>query len=182
MKFRDFLESELARLAPQCHVTSLKRANIGELVLSDVVLDDCAFGGAHDLDKLRIGVRCSFQSTPRRLGWRLFGRRHIVADELQWRQAHAGGAKTEYADFPPAPEIAAIYRDLRKVLEEAKNEPGAADFYYGEMAADFYYGEMEMRRLASRKPTGFAARGVSPDWVVPTRAWMTAQASKTPPR
>jgi hypothetical protein len=44
------------------------------------------------------------------------------------------------------------------VLEEAKNEPGAADFYYGEMAADFYYGEMEMRRLASRKPTGFAAR------------------------
>jgi hypothetical protein len=25
-------------------------------------------------------------------------------------------------------------------------------------------------------------KGVSPDWVVPTRAWMTAQANKTPPR
>jgi hypothetical protein len=67
MKFRDFLESELARLAPQCHVTSLKRANIGELVLSDVVLDDCAFGGAHDLDKLRIGV--AVRSNRHRAGW-----------------------------------------------------------------------------------------------------------------
>jgi hypothetical protein len=40
-----------------------------------------------------------------------------------------------------------IYRDLRKGMEDAKNEPGAADFYYG---------EMEMRRLVGRKPTGFA--------------------------
>ncbi len=34
-----------------------------------------------------------------------------------------------------------MHRDLRKGLEDAKNEPGAADFYYG---------EMEMRRLAAR--------------------------------
>jgi hypothetical protein len=42
---------------------------------------------------------------------------------------------------PTALEIAGIYRDLRKGLEDAKDEPGAADFYYG---------EMEMRRLAAR--------------------------------
>ncbi|MFZ1177322.1 MAG: hypothetical protein WAO15_13855, partial [Mycobacterium sp.] len=50
-----------------------------------------------------------------------------------------------------------IYRDLRKGLEEAKNEPGAADFYYG---------EMEMRRLAGRKPTGgnTASRRIAPSW------------------
>jgi uncharacterized protein YjbI with pentapeptide repeats len=42
---------------------------------------------------------------------------------------------------PTALEIAGIYRDLRKALEDAKDEPGAADFYYG---------EMEMRRLAAR--------------------------------
>jgi len=34
-----------------------------------------------------------------------------------------------------------VYRELRKSFEDAKNEPGAADFYYG---------EMEMRRMASR--------------------------------
>ncbi|WP_259372233.1 hypothetical protein [Streptomyces pristinaespiralis] len=33
--------------------------------------------------------------------------------------------------------MAAIYRQLRKAFEDGKNEPGAADFYYG---------EMEMRR------------------------------------
>ncbi|MDB1089447.1 pentapeptide repeat-containing protein [Streptomyces sp. ACA25] len=33
----------------------------------------------------------------------------------------------------PGPEtVAALYRQLRKALEDGKNEPGAADFYYGE--------------------------------------------------
>jgi uncharacterized protein YjbI with pentapeptide repeats len=38
---------------------------------------------------------------------------------------------------PQPGDVAAIYRSLRKALEDAKNEPDAADFYYG---------EMEMRR------------------------------------
>jgi hypothetical protein len=33
--------------------------------------------------------------------------------------------------------VAPLYRALRKAQEDAKDEPGAADFYYG---------EMEMRR------------------------------------
>ena len=155
-RLRNKLHSEFAGLPPRCRMTSLTRANIGELVLSDVVLDDCAFAGAHGLDKLRIGSGCSFQPIPRRLGWRLLGRRRILAEELRWRQAHTGGTKTGDADFLPAPEIAEIYRDLRKGLEEAKNEPGAADFYYG---------EMEMRRLAGRKPAGISAsRRGGPSW------------------
>lgn len=44
--------------------------------------------------------------------------------------------------MPTALEIAGIYRDLRKALEDSKDEPGAADFYYG---------EIEMRRLAARR-------------------------------
>jgi len=32
-----------------------------------------------------------------------------------------------------AKHFAQLYRDLRKDREDAKNEPGAADFYYGEM-------------------------------------------------
>jgi len=41
--------------------------------------------------------------------------------------------------------IAVLYRALRKAQEDSKDEPGAADFYYG---------EMEMRRLASGTPWG----------------------------
>ena len=41
--------------------------------------------------------------------------------------------------------LAGLYRQLRKAQEDAKNEPGAADFYYG---------EMEMRRKATTTPAG----------------------------
>jgi uncharacterized protein YjbI with pentapeptide repeats len=42
-------------------------------------------------------------------------------------------------------ELAALYRELRKGREDAKDEPGAADFYYG---------EMEMRRHDPSKHWG----------------------------
>ena len=51
-----------------------------------------------------------------------------------------------------APRIASLYRLLRKALEDRKDEPGAANFYYG---------EMEMRRHsrpAGRRPEGRATR------------------------
>lgn len=55
----------------------------------------------------------------------------------------------------PAPALspaylAAIYRQLRKAFEDSKNEPGAADFYYG---------EMEMRRH-DRTETPFSERAL----------------------
>jgi len=160
-------------------VVSLRRATAGDLVLSGVGLEDCAFAGAHGLDKLRIGATCSFQRPP---AWpsrtrRLFTVRQVTFEEAQWRQAHTRGwaststtpttsaesndpvltalftvhpgARVDAFDgagsndsVPTALEIAGIYRDLRKGLEDAKDEPGAADFYYG---------EMEMRRLAARR-------------------------------
>ncbi|WP_406396584.1 hypothetical protein [Streptomyces sp. NBC_00882] len=46
--------------------------------------------------------------------------------------------------------MAALYRQLRKAFEDGKNEPGAADFYYG---------EMEMRRH-DRGGTSRAERGL----------------------
>jgi hypothetical protein len=42
-------------------------------------------------------------------------------------------------------EISSLYRALRKGREDNKDEPGAADFYYG---------EMEMRRNAKSSPVG----------------------------
>ena len=48
------------------------------------------------------------------------------------------------ADQPvTAAELAGLYRALRKAREDAKDEPGAADFYYG---------EMEMRRHDNDRP------------------------------
>ena len=41
--------------------------------------------------------------------------------------------------------LAPVYRQLRKSFEDGKHEPGAADFYYG---------EMEMRRHADDIPRG----------------------------
>ena len=46
-------------------------------------------------------------------------------------------------------QIAGLYRALRKGREDTKDEPGAADFYYG---------EMEMRRRA-RQTAGAASQG-----------------------
>ena len=132
-------------------MVSLRRATAGDLVLSGVGLEDCAFAGAHGLDKLRISATCSFQRPPAwpSRTWRPFTGRQVIYEEAQWRQAHTSGWPAESTTaaatrelgnpVPTALEIAGIYRDLRKGLEDAKDEPGAADFYYG---------EMEMRRLA----------------------------------
>jgi hypothetical protein len=48
----------------------------------------------------------------------------------------------EERECPVPSQIANLYRALRKSREDAKDEPGAADFYYG---------EMEMRRHAARR-------------------------------
>jgi len=139
---------------PQTRVVSLRRATAGDLVLSGVGLEDCAFAGAHGLDKMRTGATCSFQRPPAwpSRTWRPFTGRQVIFEEAQWRQAHTRGwasisttptASAKPNDpLPTVLEIAGIYRDLRKGLEDAKDEPGAADFYYG---------EMEMRRLAARR-------------------------------
>jgi uncharacterized protein YjbI with pentapeptide repeats len=48
-----------------------------------------------------------------------------------------------WGEMPPnAAQVAALYRALRKGREDIRDEPGAADFYYG---------EMEMRRHAKRE-------------------------------
>ena len=80
--------------------------------------------------------------------------RQTLAEERIWRATtpkYSGWA--EIRSEKPAevrPErLAGLYRQLRKAQEDAKNEPGAADFYYG---------EMEMRRHARTTPA--AERGI----------------------
>ena len=123
---------------------SVCRADVAGLRLANVDLRDCRFIGVHNLDRLRIEGAPLFARTAGL--WRT--RRMTLAEERHWRTdlpgrwRRAGGhsrayqppgpPKTETPDMPNPARLAALYRDLRKGREDAKDEPGAADFYYGE--------------------------------------------------
>jgi hypothetical protein len=132
-------------------VVSLRGSDVRNLVLSNVDLRACRFAGAHNLDQLRFeasidladrptGLRSGFALPPL---WR-WTRRHTLAEEHRWRRArrkHAGWypricqvqGLAEYEHVLPPADIVRLYRALRKGREDSKDEPGAADFYYGEM-------------------------------------------------
>lgn len=118
---------------------SLRATDVGNLELADVDLRWCEFTGAQRLDQLRLAGRYPFGRPPR--GWRT--RRRTIAEEHDWR----GWPTDRPADWKLAsvdPErMANVYRSLRKAFEDSKNEPGAGDFYYG---------EMEMRRHSAETP------------------------------
>ncbi|WP_392667659.1 pentapeptide repeat-containing protein [Streptomyces sp. LN785] len=140
---------------PEVRVTSVQGVDAALLVLTDTDLSDCLFSGAFHLDQLRLEGRTVFASAP--TGWHRRGirparwtRRRTLAEEHHWR-AQIAGQPTPPADHPSLPrqwrvgpshpdpahtpdpeDVAALYRQLRKAFEDGKNEPGAADFYYGE--------------------------------------------------
>lgn len=134
---------------------SLRGVDAFNLSVTDVDLSQCRFAGARLLDQLRLEGRCIFAYPPPgfHTGWALppawrWSRRQSLAEERGWRATttkYAGWADTRSggsAEVRPE-RLAGLYRQLRKAQEDAKNEPGAADFYYG---------EMEMRRHARTTP------------------------------
>jgi hypothetical protein len=136
-------------------LTSIRDADAFNLSVTDVDLSQCGFAGARLLDQLRLEGRCIFDHPPKgfRAGWTLlplwrWSSRQSLAEERVWRATtpkYSGWAairSSESAEVRPE-RLAALYRQLRKAQEDAKNEPGAADFYYG---------EMEMRRHARSTP------------------------------
>jgi uncharacterized protein YjbI with pentapeptide repeats len=137
---------------------SLQRANVAGLGLSNVAVADCCFAGAHNLDMLRLEANVIFAAAPAPLGRLSWEGRQVIAEERAWRAArrHRWGwtapSWPNWLDQRPsvldAGQIAGLYRALRKGREDTKDEPGAADFYYG---------EMEMRRRA--RPTKGGADG-----------------------
>jgi Pentapeptide repeats (9 copies) len=123
-------------------LVSLQGANVGGLTVGNVSLAGCRFAGAHNLDKLRLEADAVLGRAPA-ASWE---RRQVIAEEQAWRAVRARPGRWEPPPWPdpddqPEPlspgTIAGLYRALRKGREDAKDEPGAADFYYG---------EMEMRR------------------------------------
>jgi Pentapeptide repeats (9 copies) len=125
---------------PPVRVISLRLLDASSVTLTDVDLSRCRFAGLHRVDQLVLDGRCEFANGPH-------GRRWVLAEEQHWRVSRAAPPPLyedpgqEHPEVVGPARLEVLYRQLRKALEDAKNEPGAADFYYG---------EMEMRRAASR--------------------------------
>lgn len=136
-------------------LTSLRGSDSANLSVTDVDLSHCRFAGARLLDEVRLEGRCVFDHPPQGFHtswawppiWR-WSNRQSLAEERTWRtttRKYARWSKarsSEPAEVGPE-RLAGLYRQLRKAQEDAKNEPGAADFYYG---------EMEMRRHSITTP------------------------------
>ena len=139
---------------PRVRVTSLRGTDAAHLVLVDVDLTDCLFVETVHLDQLRLEGRCPLPEVPAGIRRRSrlpvrWTRRRTLIEEHHWRAArqHTDGWTPAPAgtDVREPAALAPVYRQLRKALEDGKNEPGAADFYYG---------EMEMRRHDRASPWG----------------------------
>jgi uncharacterized protein YjbI with pentapeptide repeats len=165
---------------PPPRLLSLRRVDATNLTLVGLDLRSCRFLDCYNRDQLRIDGPPRFAGRPggRWIRWR-WTRRQILAEEHLWRARydrcpagwfpatcrHRGEKITDHTPWERTGEAArqqaarlqTAYRDLRKGREDAKDAPGAADLYYG---------EMEMRR--------FAAPLFSMDRVLLTVYWAVA--------
>ncbi|WP_234441029.1 pentapeptide repeat-containing protein [Streptomyces scabiei] len=138
---------------PGVRVASLRGVDASHLVLADLDLSGCLFAGTMHLDQLRLEGSCTFDTAPPAVHWRRwppvrFTERRVLAEEHHWRASRSGAVRGWNAAVLGAGrtgplQLAPVYRALRKAFEDGKHEPGAADFYYG---------EMEMRRHADDIP------------------------------
>jgi len=136
---------------PTASVVSLRGVDAAMLTVADVDLRGCVFAGAHHLDQLGLEGNWRLAASPRGVRWhrgvpRSWTRRLVLEEERQWRALPGRGAAARrgWGAAPDNPDtvpglatLTTVYRQLRKAREDALDQPGAADFYYG---------EMEMRR------------------------------------
>ncbi|MGW7055596.1 pentapeptide repeat-containing protein [Streptomyces sp. NPDC054888] len=138
---------------PGARVASLRGVDAAHLVLADLDLSGCLFAGTVHLDQLRLEGACTFDTAPPAVHWWRwppvrFTERRVLAEEHHWRAGRPGAVRgwnvAVLGSGRAGPlQLAPVYRALRKAFEDGKHEPGAADFYYG---------EMEMRRHADDIP------------------------------
>jgi len=136
---------------PLVRIRSLQGVDAEHLTLSDVDLSHCLISRIYRPEELRLAGHCKFDPTPR--GWHLrwhwlpwrWTRREALYEEHQWRgwapaSGPGGIGSSPEARQSDAARLSVLYRQLRRGLEEARDEPGASDLYYG---------EMEMRRFST---------------------------------
>jgi uncharacterized protein YjbI with pentapeptide repeats len=151
-------------------LASTRYADLRNVVISTLDLRECAFSGAHNLDGVRLDASVLLNGAPRGIAIALafppivwWSKRETLIEEHLWRQGRRNGAKWRLNAPAHAPsaqtagEVAALYRALRKGREDARDQPGSASFYYG---------EMEMRRRQ--------ARAFSADRIVLSLYWLFA--------
>ncbi len=140
-------------------VLSLTGVDAAQLLLADVDLSRCRFAGAHHLDQIRREGVWRFGGPPPGVRWRYgtprwWSRRMVLGEERAWRSSSSSPSAArrgwsipgeDLGEAPGPVTLTSLYRQLRKSFEDAKDEPGAADFYYG---------EMEMRRHSAGLPRG----------------------------
>ncbi|MFI1398619.1 hypothetical protein [Streptomyces sp. NPDC020681] len=144
-------EGELGNADAGVSMASLRGADAAHLTLHNVDLASCLMSGTLHLDQLRLEGECPLAPAPsglRRRGLILvrWTARRTLAEEHHWRatQGRAGWQEApEGVEVVGPAVLAPVYRQLRKSLEDGKNEPDAADFYYG---------EMDMRRHDRKRP------------------------------
>jgi hypothetical protein len=146
-------------------IQSIDDADAASLALGSVDLSRCVFHRAHGLDGITIE---STRELPFAPGW-FRTKRRCIADEFAWRARNSWYRRDDWrldgtALNPAGPaerrlqaphtvvlpelsagQVARVYRMLRNSLETRSNQPGAADFYYGEM-------EMRLRDHTSGWP------------------------------
>jgi uncharacterized protein YjbI with pentapeptide repeats len=135
-------------------VITISGTDMSNLTFAIVDMSICKMIAAHNLEKIGLDVDDVFGWTPRSF-W--VSRRKITGDERRWRSAHGPERQRARwavpADWPrrtppvSAAQVARTYRALRRSREEARDEPGAADFYYGEMEMRRLGKALEMRKL-----------------------------------
>ncbi|MET7618824.1 pentapeptide repeat-containing protein [Streptomyces sp. NPDC005408] len=148
---RGLPEGELIGNDSGVRMESLQGADAAHLVLHDVDLSGCLLSGTVHLDQLRLEGECPLAPIPAGLRRRgllpvRWTARRTLAEEQHWRhmQGLSGWTEAPYGVEVVGPAgLAPVYRQLRKSFEDSKNEPDAADFYYG---------EMEMRRHDRKRP------------------------------
>ncbi|MFD4874067.1 pentapeptide repeat-containing protein [Streptomyces sp. NPDC058420] len=145
------LNFETGAVQTVASLTSLRGVDCAMLTVASLSLTNCTFSGVIHLDQLRLEGRWYFNRSPR--GYSAIPPfRHTsrqVIEEERRRRALSGRSSSHRTwgggpidrTVPRYDALAIIYRQLRKSREDAKDEPGAADFYYG---------EMEMRRLSCK--------------------------------
>ena len=140
---------------------TVDRSHVSGVTVSGLDLRTCRFDSADGLDALVLAGNVGLLNTHHELGfsrrwWTT--RRRVIAEEQSFRrELQTSTARTKTSRSDEGRRIAAAYRSLRKALEDSKDEPGAADFYYG---------EMEMRRLT--------ASPLKAEWWLLTLYWLVS--------
>jgi hypothetical protein len=135
-------------------LTSLDRTNVENFSLVGLDFSKTLFAGAINLEKVRIQGNFRFLRAPSRVGQG----REAIRDEVAVRSKRRRWRRLASKPADPSgdpQDVARLYRALRKNREDSKDEPGGADFYYG---------EMEMRRAAARFPGA--------EWLLLNAYWM----------